>query len=86
LEKTMRSLVGAAVAMSAMLAFSEVAVAAPQPHMENALAALQNALNEITIADQARDHGGHAGNATNLINQAIQQVREGIRYRNAHGP
>jgi hypothetical protein len=82
----MRSLVVVSAAMGAMLCFTGMAAAAPQPHMENALAALQNALNEISIADQARDHGGHAGAATNLINQAIHEVREGIRFRNAHGP
>jgi hypothetical protein len=82
----MRSLIVASAAMGAMLCFTGMAAAAPQPHMENALAALQNALNEISIADQARDHGGHAGAATNLINQAIHEVREGIRFRNAHGP
>jgi hypothetical protein len=60
--------------------------AAPQPHMEAALAALENALHEIEIADQARDHGGHAGAATNLIRDAIREVHEGIRFRDAHGP
>ena len=60
--------------------------AAPQPHMEAALAALENALREIEIADQARDHGGHAGAATNLIRDAIREVREGIRFRDARGP
>jgi hypothetical protein len=82
----MRSLIVASAAMGAMLCFTGIAAAAPQPHMDNALAALQNALNEISIADQARDHGGHAGAATNLIEQAIHEVREGIRFRNAHGP
>jgi hypothetical protein len=60
--------------------------AAPQPHMEAALAALENALHEIEIADQARDHGGHAGAATGLIRDAIRETREGIRFRDAHGP
>ena len=82
----MRSLVGAAVAAGAVLAISGVAAAAPQPHMEAALAALENARSEIGIADQARDHGGHAGAATAAIDQAIREVREGIRFRNAHGP
>ncbi len=80
----MRSLFGAAVAVSAMLAVSGVAVADPQPHMEAARHALENALHEISIADQANDHGGHAGAATRLIEQAIGEVREGIRYRNEH--
>jgi hypothetical protein len=54
--------------------------------MDNVLAALENARNEIIVADQYRDHGGHAGAATNLIDQAIHEVREGIRFRNMHGP
>jgi hypothetical protein len=82
----MRGLIGAGVVMGALLAFAGVAAAAPQPHMEAALAALENARSEMIIADQYRDHGGHAGAATNLIDRAIREVREGIRFRNAHGP
>lgn len=82
----MRSLIAAAIVVGAMLAFSADAVAVPQPHMEATLAYLENALHEIEIADQFRDHGGHAGAATDLIKQAIHQVREGIRYRDVHGP
>jgi hypothetical protein len=82
----MRSLIAVSAAMGAMLCFTGVAAAAPQPHMEAALGALQNALSEISIADQARDHGGHAGAATDLIQRAIREVREGIRYRDMHGP
>jgi hypothetical protein len=81
----MRNLITGAVVAGGMLAFCGVAVAAEQPHMEAALAALENAKSEILAADQNRDHGGHAGSATNLIEQAIHQVREGIRYRNEHG-
>lgn len=80
----MRGLIGAGVVMGALLAFA--GVAAPQPHMEAALAARENARSEMIIADQYRDHGGHAGAATNLIDRAIREVREGIRFRNAHGP
>ena len=82
----MRGLIGAGVVMGALLAFAGVAAAAPQPHMEAAIAALENARSEMIIADQYRDHGGHAGAATNLIDRAIREVREGIRFRNAHGP
>ncbi len=82
----MRSLIGAGVAMGALLALAGAAAAAPQPHMEAALAALENARSEIIQADQYRDHGGHAGEATAAIDRAIREVREGIRFRNAHGP
>jgi hypothetical protein len=82
----MRSLIVVSAAMGAMLSLAGVAVAAPQPHMDAALAALENARSEVGIADQAHDHGGHAGAATNLIDQAIHEIREGIRFRNNHGP
>jgi hypothetical protein len=64
--------------------FSCVASAVPQPHMEGALSALEQAKHEIEIADQYKDHGGHAGEATRLIEEAIHEVREGIRYRDEH--
>jgi hypothetical protein len=79
----MRRIIPALVISLALLA-PGLAQAVPQPHMEAALAALENALHEIEIADQARDHGGHAGAATNLIRDAIHQVREGIRFRDTH--
>ena len=74
------------ISTAALVSLTPVlAMAADQPHMDGALAALQNARHEIDIADQAKDHGGHAGTATNLIDQAIREVREGIRFRNEHG-
>jgi hypothetical protein len=69
-----------------LLGYIGLAYAAYQPHMDGALAALEHAKEEILIADQARDHGGHAGAATTLIDQAIHEVREGIRFRNERGP
>ncbi|MGO4869732.1 MAG: hypothetical protein ACLPGW_03850 [Roseiarcus sp.] len=82
----MRGFIGAGVAIGAMLYFSgTVAMAVDQPHMEGALHDLDHALHEIEIADQFKDHGGHAGAATTLIEQAIHEVKEGIRYRNEHG-
>jgi len=81
----MRKIISGGIAVGAMLCFWGVAVAAEQPHMEAALAALENARHEIEIADQYRDHGGHAGAATAAIEHAIHEVREGIRFRNEHG-
>jgi hypothetical protein len=63
-----------------------VTVAADQPNMYAALSALQQARQYIVAADQYHDHGGHAGNATALIDQAIHEVHLGINYRNNHGP
>ena len=81
----MRKIIGAGAAIGAMLCFMGTAIAAEQPHMEATLGLLENAKHEIEIADQARDHGGHAGEATRLINEAIREVREGIRFRDEHG-
>ncbi len=81
----MRYLISSAVVVGGILAFCGAASAADQPHMDAALAALEQAKSEILVADQSHDHGGHAGSATSLIDQAIHQVKEGIRYRNEHG-
>jgi hypothetical protein len=81
----MRKLILTSVGVGAACFIAGMAVAASQPHMEAALSMLQSAQQEIHIADQAHDHGGHAGAATSLIDQAIHEVREGIRYRNEHG-
>jgi|GEM_PF-2778184 hypothetical protein len=81
----MRNLVSAAVVAAMVISYSSIALAADQPHMEETLRALEHARHEIEIADAAHDHGGHAGAATSLIDQAIAEVREGIHYRNEHG-
>jgi len=47
-----------------------------QPHMENALHAIENArdnLNRATI-----DHGGHRAKALRYVSDAISEVRRGI--------
>ena len=79
----MRRLMTGPVLVVGILTFS-CASAVPQPHMDGALAALEQAKHEIEIADQYKDHGGHAGAATALIEQAIHEVHEGIRYRDEH--
>jgi hypothetical protein len=58
----------------------------PQPHMQATLSWLETAQHELDIADQYRDHGGHAGRASDLVIDAIREVHEGIRYRDAHAP
>ncbi|MGO9259337.1 MAG: hypothetical protein ACLQU1_23935 [Bryobacteraceae bacterium] len=54
-----------------------LAEAAPQPHMEAALKALQNAANQLQQA--ADDKGGHRAKAIQLVSQAINQVQDGIQ-------
>jgi hypothetical protein len=53
-----------------------VVAAPPQPHMYNALGALQNARSELQVAE--RDKGGHRVTALRLINDAINEVQAGI--------
>ena len=53
-----------------------------QTHMQQALADLQAAKNELQAAEA--DKGGHRGQAIEYTNQAMQQVREGIEYANTH--
>jgi hypothetical protein len=47
-----------------------------QPHMTNALAALQTAKAELQAARQ--DKGGHRAKALGDVNQAITEVQAGI--------
>ncbi len=51
-------------------------VQAGQPHMENALTALQNARHQLEIAKP--DKGGHRENAIGIIDNAISEVKAGI--------
>lgn len=50
---------------------------AQQPHMTNALKALNNARNQLQIADP--DKAGHREKAIQLVSQAIEQVEKGIQ-------
>ena len=49
---------------------------AAQPHMYNALGALQNARNELAVAEHNK--GGHRDIAITRVDEAIHQVRLGI--------
>jgi hypothetical protein len=81
----MRKRIALCLPVGAWLVFAPPAFAVDQPHMEATLHHLDEARHEIDIADEARDHGGHAGAATKLIDEAIREVKEGIRFRNEHG-
>jgi hypothetical protein len=56
---------------------ASLAEAAPQPHMQAALKALQNAASQLEAA--ADDKAGHRAKAINLVSQAINQVQQGIQ-------
>jgi hypothetical protein len=53
-----------------------------QPHMEAAIALLQNARAEIGAATPNK--GGHREKAIGLVDQAIDQVRQGIAFAATH--
>jgi ribosomal protein S20 len=56
---------------------ASLAEAAPQPHMQAALKALQNASSQLESA--ADDKAGHRAKAIQLVSQAINQVQQGIQ-------
>ena len=55
-----------------------------QPHMQNAIAALQTAKAELEVAEQNK--GGHRVAALQHVNQALREAREGIDYRDGYAP
>jgi hypothetical protein len=54
--------------------------AAPQPKMRSALGHLESALSDLKNA--TADKGGHRVKAMSLVNDAIKQVKEGIKHDN----
>ncbi len=51
---------------------------AGQPHMEEALSDLRAARHQLEVARP--DKGGHRENAIGIIDNAISEVKAGIRY------
>ena len=74
---------GGAVAV-ALAASTKSASAQPerQPNMAHARDALNSALEFLRAA--ADDKGGHRAKAMDLIQGAIAEVTEGMRYANTH--
>lgn len=62
---------------AAGLAGASLAEAAPQPHMQNALRALNNAASQLQAA--VDDKAGHREKAIRLVSQAINEVQQGIQ-------
>ena len=52
----------------------------PQPKMRSALGHLESALSDLKNA--SADKGGHRVKAISLVNDAITQVKEGIKFDN----
>jgi hypothetical protein len=73
----------ATVAAAAAIVIPATAAHAEQGNMDRALASLQDALRSLREATPNK--GGHKETAVQLIEQAIAEVREGIRFANEHG-
>jgi hypothetical protein len=71
-------LTGIAVASSLGIGYAIGA----QPHMEATVALLQNASGELSAATPNK--GGHRERGLALIDEAIEQVREGITFAATH--
>jgi hypothetical protein len=69
-----RLMVAAAIVTSCGIGYALGA----QPHMEEALVMLQSARAELARAEPNK--GGHRERGLALIDQAIEQVREGIAF------
>jgi hypothetical protein len=67
-----------AVALPAAGLLATSASAAPEPNMERALRALENAHAALQAARPNK--GGHRERALGLVEQAINEVRNGIAY------
>jgi hypothetical protein len=70
------------VAAATVFCAPVVAKAEPQPKMHEALADLEAARAKLEHAEH--DKGGHREKALELVNQAIAQIKEGIRFDNRH--
>lgn len=68
--------------LAAVLSNSAInsADAEPQPKMRSALTHLEGALADLKAA--TADKGGHRVKAISLVNDAITQVKEGIKHDN----
>ena len=76
-SKIRLAVAGSLVAVSFSLLGAGTAYAV-QTHMLNARDDLNNALNELQLA--VPDKGGHRVNAINLVQQASDQVNQGIQF------
>jgi hypothetical protein len=83
MRTSIKTLVSAA-ALSAMLATGVVIgqAMAAQPHMMNALSALQSARRELVAASP--DKGGHRAKAIQLVDAAAAQVKAGMAFSAHH--
>jgi len=70
------------VLAGAMICGASLAVAEPQPNMQEAMGHLQQAKAALERAEH--DKGGHREKALEKVNEAIHHVQMGIDYANKH--
>ena len=70
------------VALCLITGFAAGVWAERQPHMRAAIEHLRAARAELEVA--SHDKGGYKRAALKAIDQAIEHVREGIKYANTH--
>jgi hypothetical protein len=70
------ALVAGAMAIGMGVGFGVSQAQPNQPHMQSALASLQAAAQQLSVAETNK--GGHRANALRLTNQAITEVQAGI--------
>ena len=68
--------IGLSLAATLIVGFAAGRVTADQPHMYNALRYLDNARDELEIAEPNK--GGHRDRALDLVRQAREEVKAGI--------
>ena len=71
------------VAISFAFAVNLLAISVDQPFMEAAKVNLNQAKNNLNKA--TADKGGHRNNAKSLVNQALDEVNQGIKYDRRNG-
>jgi hypothetical protein len=83
-DSSRRDLLGlAAIGAASAMALSSGEAVAYQGNMENALSALQAALDSLRAA--VPNKGGHRERAIDLVERAMWQVQAGINFAAAHG-
>lgn len=79
---TRRLLTALALAIVLVTGFIGGRLSAAQPAMQKALTNLRQARANLDAA--TTDKGGHRNRALSLVNQAIDEVQEGIQYDRRH--
>ncbi|MDB6146609.1 MAG: hypothetical protein JWO45_273 [Spartobacteria bacterium] len=78
----MKTLKTVLVSTVAVVALSMNSMGAGQPKMQIALHHLQEA--RTTLMQAEKNKGGHRERALDLVNKAINQVEEGMKFAHTH--